>query len=147
MKFTLRDYKIFKTKKYIKTTFFFFFFSGLTLNSKNWIKTKQKFKKIGFNYYKVFNRTSAEIVENSIYKNARPMVSGITFFVKSERNQQISKKILLDELKKSMFTFLAAKLNNKIYSLSQVNSINIFIYYKNKLLLSQFLITYLKSHI
>ena len=147
MKFTLKDYKIFKTKKYIKTTCFFFFFNGIMLNSNDWIKTKQKLKKINFNCYKIFNKTSTKIVKNSIYKNTTPMINGITFFVKVENNQQISKKILLHDFENLLFVFLSTKLNNKIYFLNQVKKINIFIYYKNKLLLSQFLMTCLKSYI
>ena len=146
MKFTLKNYKTIKTKKYIKTTNIYFFFNGIKQNSSNRIQIEQELKNINFSCYKIFNKTSIKILENSVFKNAKPIINGTIFFIKPKSNKPISKKILLNNFENLMFVFLAAKINKKIYLLNQIKNIHIINYYKNKLLLYQFIITHLKSY-
>jgi len=144
MKFTFKEYKTLKTKKYLKDNKLFFFFNGINQNSRNWIKTEQGLKNINFNYYKIFNKTSTKIFENSIFQNSKPIISGITFFIKpSENNSLVSKKNLLNL---DMFIFLGLKMNNKIYSPNQIKQIYSLNYYDSKLLLYQFTLTTIKSN-
>jgi hypothetical protein len=145
MKFALKDYKTLNTKQYIKSTNLFFVFNGIDQNSKDSIKTKQKLKNINFNCYKVFNKTSTKILKNSIYKNIAPIINGGTFFLKPAVKKALSKKILFNNFENLMFIFLASKINNKIYFSHQLKNVNILNYYKNNLLLYQFLISNLKN--
>ena len=148
MKLKLKDYKALKTKKYIKTNNIYIYFNGINQNSTSWIKTKQEFKNMNFDYYQIFNKTAIKILENSIYKNNKPVINGVTFLVKpiNLNNKPIYKKIIFRNIENLMFVFLAIKLNNKIYILSQFKKVTTLNYYKNKLLLYQFGITYLKSY-
>lgn len=145
MKLTLKNYKTFNTKQYIKSTNLFFFFNGINQNSKDSIETKQKLKNINFNCYKIFNKTSTKIFKDSIYKNVTPLINGETFFVKSTVKKPLSKKVLFDNFENLMFIFLASKINNKIYFSNQLKNVNILNYYKSNLLLCQFLISNLKN--
>jgi hypothetical protein len=145
MKFTLKDYKITKTKNYLKTNNLFFIYSGINQNSSNWIKIEQELKKINLNYYKIFNKTSTNIFKKSIYKNITPVINSVTFFIKPTlKNNLIKKKMLLNI---ETFFFLALKMNTKIYSPNQLKYVNSLTYYENKLLLYQFGVTHIKSYL
>ena len=145
MKLTLKDYKTFNTKQYIKSTNLFFFFNSINQNSKDSIETKQKLKNINFNYYKIFNKTSTRILKGSIFKNVIPLINGETYFVKYTVKKPLSKRILFKNFENLMFIFLASKINNKFYFSNQLQNVNILNYYKSNLLLCQFLISNLKN--
>lgn len=145
MKFNAKDYKINKTKNYIKTNNILFFFNGVNKNSNDWIHTEQNLKKINFQYYKVFNKTTKKTLSDSIYNKANNTVNGITFFIKPETiAKNISKKTIAKDLKLLLFILLAVKLNNKLYSVNQLNKNNSFHYTNNKLLIYQFGVVHLK---
>ena len=147
MKLKLKDYKTLKTKKYLKTNNIYIYVNGINKNSISFIKTKQEFKNMNFDYYQIFNKTSIKILENSIYKNNKTIINGVTFLIKPINNKLISKKVIFHNIKNLMFVFLTIKLNNKIYILNQFKKVSTLNYYKNKLLLYQFGITYLKSYL
>ena len=142
MKFTSKEYKITKTKNYLKNNAIFFFFSGINQDSGNWIKTEQGLKNLNFNYCKVFNKTSTKTFYNSIYKNITPTINSVTFFINPNSDNSLSSKKML--LNIETFVFLAIKINNKIYSFNQLKYLNSFDYCDNKLLLYQFCITNIK---
>jgi hypothetical protein len=144
MKLTPKDYKIIKTKNYLKKNNLFFFFNGINQNSNNWIKTKQDLQNLNLNYSKIFNKTSIYIFKNSIYKNIGVTINSITFLIEPRINRVIVTKKILFNL--DPFIFLSLKLNNKIYSLNQIMYLNSFSYYNSKLSLYKFGITYIKSH-
>jgi hypothetical protein len=147
MKFSLKNYKLLKTKKYIKNTNLFFVINGINTNSKDSTKIQQELTKINFNCYKIFNKTSTKILEDSIYKNSKYVINGLVFFVKSKKHNKIVKKTLFNNFESLKFIFLKIKLNNKIYSLNQLKNVNIFNYNKKKLLFYQFTVIHLKHYI
>ena len=143
MEFTSKEYKTFKIKNYLKNDKNFFFFNGINQNYSNWVKTEQSLKNINLSYYKILNKTSNKTFQNSIYKNMRFSINSVTFFIKPIiLNPLLSKKILFNL---DIFVFLAFKLNNKIYSSTQVKYTNSFNYCENKLLLFQFNLINIKS--
>nr|YP_010133817.1 hypothetical protein KYW68_mgp13 [Fistulifera saprophila]QWM93307.1 hypothetical protein [Fistulifera saprophila] len=148
MELTLKNYKILKTKNYIKTSDLFFFFNSINQNSTDGTKTEQELKKLNLSYSKIFNKTSKNLLKNSVYRNIEPLVNGLTVFIKSDsknnKNLTISKKKLLSL---ESFVFLAIKMNKNIYSLNQVKYANSLKYRESKLLLYQFKLTNIKSHI
>lgn len=148
MELTLKNYKIIKTKNYIKTNDLFFFFNSINQNSTDGTKTEQELKKLNLSYSKIFNKTSKNLLKNSVYQNIEPLVNGLTVFIKPEnknnQNLNISKKKLLNL---DSFVFLALKMNKNIYSLNQVKYLNSLKYSESKLLLYQFKLTNIKSHI
>lgn len=148
MELTLKDYKILKTKKYIRNNDLFFFFNGINQNSIDGTKTEQELKKLNLSYFKIFNKTSKNLFKNSVYQNIEPLINGLTILIKSNsensKNLTITKKKLLNL---ESFAFLAIKMNKNIYSLNQVKYANSLKYQESKLLLYQFKLTNIKCHI
>lgn len=145
MKFNTKNHKTLRTKDYLKNNNLFLFFSGMNQNSSSWIKTEQVLKNMNLGYYKIFNRTSTKMLENSIYKNNKHLINGMTFFIKLRSNNlKLSKKNVINL---ETFVFLALKLNNNIYSPDQLKYINFLNYYNNKLLLYQFVVTNTKFYL
>lgn len=145
MKFTLKEYKIAKTKSYIKTNNLFFFFTGTYRNSNEWITVDQNLQNMNFDYYKIFNKTSKKTLKNSILKSFIPAINSITFLTELIINsKEVKKQTLLNSFEPLLFTILAIKLNNKIYSTYQLKKIFSCNYTENKLLFFQFGVTNLK---
>lgn len=142
MKLTLKEYKILKTKNYIKNNNLFVFFNGIHQNSTNWIKTEQGLKSQHLYHYKIFNKTSKIIFKKSIYKNTESLINSLTFFIAPNKKLTISKKLLLNL---DLLTPLAFKVNQNIYSLNQIKYNNSLIYSNNKLLFYQFNVTNIKA--
>ena len=114
MELTLKNYKILKTKNYIKTSDLFFFFNSINQNSTDGTKTEQELKKLNLSYSKIFNKTSKNLLKNSVYRNIEPLVNGLTVFIKfdnkNNKNLTISKKKLLICFKyHSLFFILLGK--------------------------------------
>ena len=131
MDYNLKKYQILKLKKYFKNNNFFFILHSSKINSKEWIQIEQKIKKLKLKYYKIFNGTASKIIDNSIYANYTQVISSLIVFIKPTfKSTEIKLKILEKELK-SLFILLSVKLNNKIYFISQVSSINSFSYKQN----------------
>lgn len=144
MEITSKNYKIMKTKNYIKKNNLFFFFSGIHRNSNDWILVEQNLKNINFNYYKIFNRTAKKLLNNSIYKTIKPAINSITFVIKP-KIKQVSKQILTASFEPLLFNMLAIKLNNKIYQTTQLKSTYSLNYKDNKILVFKFVIANLKQ--
>lgn len=143
MKFNAKIYRATKTKNYIKNSSLFFLFNGVNRKSNDWIIAEQELKKINYNYYKLFNKTVIKTTQISIYRKIETTINGITFFIKPN-SKLVNKNILLTSFEPLLFTLLAVKLNNKIYSVKQLKNIYSLKYRENKLLFYQFGIKHLK---
>lgn len=144
MEFNFKDYKIVKTKNYIKKNNLFFLFEGVHKAFNDKIVTEQKLKNINFNSYKIFNKTSKKVIQNSIYKKSKQTINGITFFIKSKNNQVIN-QTLTNQFELLLFNMLAIKINNKIYQKAQFKNNYSLNYTNSKQLIFQFRITNLKK--
>lgn len=145
MQFSSKDYKILKTKNYLKENNLFFFFNSIHRNSNDGIIIEQNLKKFNLNYYKIFNKTSKTTINNSIYKNSNELINSMTVFIKPiSHSIELKKSNLLSCFEPLLFNMLAIKLNNKIYSTSQLKEISTLNYKDTKLLLFQFSLTNLK---
>jgi hypothetical protein len=144
MKFTSKNYKIIKTKDYMKKNNLFFFFGGVNRNSNDWILVEQSLKNMNFNYYKIFNKTTKKTLTDSIFNTIKPAINGIKFLIKP-KTKQISKQILMTSFEPLLFNMLAIKLNNKIYQATQLKNSYSLNYKDSKLLICQFGIVNLKK--
>jgi hypothetical protein len=145
MQLSSKSYKILKTKNYIKENNLFFFFNSIHRNSNDGIIIEQNLKIFNLNHYKIFNKTSKTTISNSIYKNSNELINSMTVFIKPTFNSiELKKSNLLSCFEPLLFNMLAVKLNNKIYSTSQLKEINTLNYKDTKLLLFQFSLTNLK---
>ncbi len=132
MDLNFKNYKINKTKNFIKNNKFFFFFHSAKLNSKEWLVVEQELKILKLNYYKIYNSATLKIFHNSIYKNFNNIICGIILIIKPNFKSSLINLNLLEKKKlKEIFLLLSIKLNNKIYLSSQLNELNIFSYKQN----------------
>ena len=145
MQFSSKNYKILKTKNYLKENNLFFFFNSIHRNSNDGIIIEQNLKKFNLNYYKIFNKTSKTTIKNSVYKNSSELINSMTVFIKPiSQSIELKKSNLLSCFEPLLFSMLAIKLNNKIYSTSQLKEMTTLNYKDVKLLLFQFSATNLK---
>lgn len=142
MDLTTKKFKIEKTKNLIKHNNLFIFLNGINRNSNDWILIEQELKKINFNYYKIFNKTSKKTLNNSIFLNTSSLINSMTFLLKPlVAEQEINKDILLNKIETLIFSLLAIKVNNKIYSKTKLKNLVTLNYKNNRLLLYKFLIS------
>ena len=131
MKFTSKNYKLQKTKLCFQKTPIFFVFNTSNVNSKNWVKTEQVFFNLRLKYYRLYNNLASQFLEKSIYKNINVLISGflclIYFNTSKKIDLNLSKLTKLD----SSISFLGLKLNNKFYSLTQLNKVSTLNYRQN----------------
>ena len=142
MEFELKTYKVFKIKYYLKKNNLFFFYTTTSLDLQNWLPVEQTLKKSNLNYYRLFNTLAIKTIKASIYKNFKQLIHSVTMFVNPQPTISLKLKILVNLEK--ILTLLSIKLNNKIYSISQLENLIFLNYNFNILQLYQFFIIYLK---
>lgn len=146
MDLTTKKFKIKKTERLIKKNDLFIFCNSTNKDSKECVLTEQELKKTNINYKRIFNKTSKRIVKNSIFLNSNPLINSITFLLKFLlTNQKISKKLLFQKFETFIFSFLAIKINNKIYSKTQIKSLFSLNYKNNNLLFYKYLFFNIKT--
>ena len=148
MRFNFKSYQISKTKKYLKKNNFILLTYGANKNSSNWLITEQELYKLSFNYHKTYNNITIKLLEKTRFKNFFQIFKSTFFFFKTKqiKNQLLFyKNLLIKNLQNIQFYVHSLKLNNKIYSLSQLKNMNSFKYLISIKLFYQFLRTNLKT--
>ena len=130
MDYNLKKYQILKIKNFFKNTNFLFIYHSSKLNSKEWIQTEQKLKKLKMEHYKIYNGTSIRIIKRSIYKHYSNIISSLILLIKPKFKSTEIKLLELKKKLKMQFVLLIIKFNNKIYMVSQVEDIKTFSYKK-----------------
>jgi len=142
MKFELKTYKVLKIKYYLKKNKLFFFYATASLNLKNWLVIEQTLKKSDLNYYRLFNTLAVKTINGSKYKNFKQLIHSLTMFVNPKPNKTTLNLKKLINLEKGL-TLLNVKLNNNIYSISQLKNLNSLKFNHTVLRLFQLFIIYL----
>ena len=145
MDFNLKDYQIFKFKKYFKNNNFFFLFHSAKLNLNQWTIIEQNLKKLKLNYHKTLNGTTLKTLKNSIYRNISSVISSFVVFIDPKFK---TTEFNLDSLVKSFgpsFSLISLKLNNKIYSPVQLKGVKSLSYKKTMFNLHKSLDRHLKT--
>ena len=141
MKFELKTYKVFKIKYYLKKNKLFFFYASTSLSLKNWFIIEQTLKKSELTYYRLSNTLARKTMKISIYTNFKQLIHSLTMFVNPNSKTILMLKKLINLEK--ILTLLSVKLNNKIYSISQLKNLNSLNYTNTVLRLFQLVIVYL----
>ena len=145
MDFNSKDYQNVKLKKKFKTNGFFFWFHSAKLDLNQWIHTEKNLKKLKLNYSKALNGITLRLFKNSIFANLSPIVCSFVLFINSNfKTTELQLSSIKKDLKPS-FELISVKLNNKIYSTSQLKGLNTFSYRKNMLNLHGSLDQHLKT--
>lgn len=144
MKFNFKNYKITKTKVYIKKNSFFFFVDGVLRNSNHWVLVAQSLKSIYMAQWKISNKITKKTLNGSICRAIAPAITGITFLI-NPRVNEVSKRVLSNSFEALLFKVLALQLNHKCYKTVQLKNSDSFCYKDNKILIFQFRIADLKK--
>ena len=145
MDFNLKNFQIYKFKKYFKNNDFFFLFHSAKLSLNQWVGIEQDLKKLKLSYYKTLNGTSLKTLKNSIYLNSSSVITSFVVFLHPKfKTTDFDLNALTKNLKPS-FSLLSLKLNNKIYSTSQLKGIKSLSYKKNVFNLHKTLDRHLKT--
>ena len=145
MDFNHKAYQIIKLKKYFKNNDFFLLFHSAKLNLMKWVITEQNLKKLKLDYHKPLNKTTVKTLENSIYKNFNANIAGFIMFINTTyKTTELNLPSIIKNLKPS-FILVSIKLNNKIYSTTQLNGLNDLSYKKTVFNLHQVLDRRLKT--
>ena len=131
MDFNFKTYQIAKLKKYLKDESLFLLFNSTKLSLTKWTFTEQNLKKLKLDYSKFLNKTTVKTFKNSIYKNFSSNIVGFILFVNSNQKHIELNLTSLAKILKSSFTLISIKLNNKIYSTSQIKGLSDLSYNKS----------------
>jgi len=145
MDFNSKDYQSVKLKNFFKTNGFFFWFHSAKLDLSQWIQTEQKLKKLKLNYSKGLNGVTLKLFKSSIYTNVSPIVCSFVLFINPNFK---TTELRLDSIKKELkpsFELISVKVNDKVYSTSQLKGVNDFSYKKNVFNLYKSLDQHLKT--
>ena len=143
--FNSKDYQILKLKRYFKNNGFFFLTHSAKPNLKQWVVMEQNLKKLKLDYYKTLNSTAFKTLDNSIYCNSKSVITGFVMFINPKFK---TTEFELDTLSKSLkptFSLISIKLNNKVYSPTQLKGFKNLSYKKNMFNLHKSLDRHLKT--
>lgn len=128
MDFNLKIYKQLKIKYYLKTVKFFFFFHGTSIKNNDWIKIEQSLSSYNLKYYRILNKLTINILNNSIFKNLIVLIHGPILILNSN-NTKLTLKAL-EEIN-PLIRLLSFRLNHKIYSKKQIKNFKSMSYIEN----------------
>lgn len=127
MKFTVKTYKYLTLKIYFKKFRFFFLYN--TIVQKTNLKILQELKNLELKHYKIYNTLIIIIMRNSIYQNYTSLINGLMMLVSSKTTMHLNTLAQFNDI----ITPVGVKINNKIYSIKQINLVIKFKYIKDSL--------------
>lgn len=131
MDFNSKTYQIVKLKKYFKNESLFLLLNSTKSNSIKWTSIEQSLKKLKLDYNKFLNKITIKTLKNSIYKNFTYNIAGFILLLNSSCKVTELNLISISKVLKSSFVLVSIKLNNKIYSPTQVKGLSELSYNKS----------------
>ena len=131
MDFNLKNYQNIKLKNFFKTNSLVFWFHSAKLDSNQWIYIEQNLKKLKLHHLKISNHITSKRLKNSIFTNLSVVVHSFILLVSSNFKKT---ELMFNSIRKSFqhpFELILIKLNNKIYSTSELKGLKNFSYKKN----------------
>ena len=127
---TLKKYQTMKINLQIKTNTILFFFLSSKSKSIHWRENEQVLKNLKLTYYKTINKIALKKFKESIYKNFTVLISGLILLI-TTNSKRLEKFERIKNLLQKSFSLISLKLNNKMYSINEINQIPYFSYRKN----------------
>ena len=143
MRLYFKKYQSDKALNILKKDSLLLFSINANRNANDWLTLEQNINKLAITYTKTYNSAVRKTFEKSIFKNLKNLIGGTFFFLKPKKIQKI-KNTIINLLNEIQFTIIVTKLNKKLYSIPQLNTINSLSYEKSTKILYQFLTTTLK---
>ena len=131
MDFNSKEYQRVKLKKFFKTNDFFFLFHSAKLDLSQWVQTEQNLKKLKLKYSKILNGATLKLFQASIYRNLSSIICSFVVLINPTFKTTDLKLKPIEKDLKSSFKLISVKLNNKMYSTSQLKGLNNLSYKSN----------------
>jgi hypothetical protein len=127
VRFSVKTYKHLALKTYFKKFRFFFLYN--TIVQKNNFKIPQELKNLELKHCKLYNTLTIIIMQNSIYRNYTSLINGLVMIVIPKNTMNLNTLAQFNDT----VTLVGVKINNKIYSINQLNLVIKFKYMKDSL--------------
>lgn len=127
MKFSVKTFKHLTLKFYFKKIGFFFLYN--TIVQKNSFKILQELKTLELGHCKLCNTLTIILMQNSIYRNYTSLINGLVLLVLPNTTMNLNTLTQFGDTA----TLVGIKMNNKIYSIKQINLTIKFKYVKDSL--------------
>ena len=132
-----KKFKLNKIKFFLKNSKLILIFHTVNLKSSKWLKTEQKLKNLNLKCYKIKNKITKKILNESNLINFSKLIKGSLCFITVKNKKSIEENFnKLIKLNK-MMPILAVKLNKNLYSYKQINNITTLNYKKNTKILTK----------
>ena len=128
MDYNLKQYRVLNVKNNFKNSNLLFFYHYSKVKSNKWIFMEQHLKKTKLKYTQIYNGTTFKTMNNSIYSKMNQVISGIILFAKPNYKSTILKLETIKNNLEPQFILLFLKLNNKIYTPTQLKNMHEFNY-------------------
>jgi len=145
MKLNFKNFNKNKIINFFKNKPFFFIYQNTNTNCVKWTKTEQKFSKLKLNSSKFKNNLVVLFLNKSIFKNLTPVVNGPIILLDFKQDNKVDLSANQIENLDNLFFFLSLKLNNKLYSRSQIKNLSTLNYKQNVKIFSNSLKNVLKK--
>jgi hypothetical protein len=135
MQFSLKHYKFLKIKIHLKKNELVLLYNSNDFNSKIWFTVEKLLKNLNLKHYKLQNKITKKVFNQSIYKKFRSLIHGPIIFAifKVLPNLLFSTFFIIHNI----LTFFGIKLNKTFYLLNQIKiveflkyKITIFVFHK-----------------
>jgi len=146
MRLNEKKFKMIKIQKYLKRNSLLFFNVGNSQTSLNSLKTTQKLKKLGLSSFSIPNQIIIKVLTNSLIYCTRNFSVGATVIFFQEILGLYLKHSILNTFNLLTFELIMLKLNHKTYTINSLKNNYSLNYKETKLVLWQFLATFLKSY-
>ena len=131
MRFNNKNYKLKKIKFFFEKNSLFFICTSNNLNSKNDLKLKQILRKHNLTRLVIKTSLAKIFIKNSIFKNFLGSITGTLCLVKINSVSDSYKTLKTVISLNNYLTFIGLKINQKIYSQSQLENLQLLNYPKN----------------
>ena len=142
----LKLYKLNKIKKALKNYPFIFLVHTPNLNSQNLLKIEQQLFKNTLHCYKINNNLTKLVLKNSLFSSFVNLVQGpLCFIYFNPKHSSLNLNLEKLLVNKSKIIVLGVKLNKRIYTKSQIKTLNTFNYNQNIIIFNKTLKKIIKT--
>jgi hypothetical protein len=127
MKLTLKHYKFLKIKNYLKKDKLLLFYNSFDLNSKVWFTLEKFLKSLNLMHYKLHNKITKKVFNQSIYKKFAKCFNGPILFTVFETLLNLFFSTFSSQ--EAVLTFIGIKINKSFYLFNQTKIVR-FLNYK-----------------
>ena len=100
------------------------------IKSSDWVFLEQNLKKLKLNSNKILNVSSSKLFKKSTFTLFNPIINSMTVLLTPKYKTSIINLNLIKNQLEPLFLLLAVKINNKIYSIKQIETLKAFNYKK-----------------